>query len=155
MNIPRLPSVIDRPISQCPAFCIARSNVHRSAPGAESSVETKIQVSSSADLASSTRKQSGKNPFGRMSVILSRNQSWTSWRVWLKKTVGHEATGGMDPLVMEAISLVSMMTMEEDTSTVSFGLQYSSRYSSLHRKRRSRAYRAKYLIFKYEELVAA
>ena len=139
MKHPSEPSSIDRPKWQSTAFPSATSNSHRSeciSPGASSCVQTKIQLSSSALLSSSTRKQWCMNLFGRGWVIFASNQSCTSCRVWPRKTVGDdEVIGGEDPLVMVVISLVSMMTISSDTSGV--GL-YSERYSSVHCKKRFR-----------------
>lgn len=70
--------------------------------------------------------------------------------MWPRKTVGDEAIGGEDPLVMVVISLVSMMTIASDASGM--GL-YSERYSSVRCKKRFRVCRAKVEIALYDELI--
>jgi len=74
-------------------------------------------------------------------VIFASNQSHTSLRERPRRGVGDEAIGGEDPLVIIAISLVSMMTSQSDACVVTFGELNSERYSSVHSKRRSRVCR--------------
>ena len=122
MKLPIKPSSIDCPwTSQATTFSSATSKPHRSeciSPGAESCVQTNIQLSSFVLSSSITRKQCGVNPSGCGRAIFASNQSRTSSRERPRKAVGDEATGREDPLVIVAISLVSMMTSRSDTCAV-------------------------------------
>ena len=51
-------------------------------------------------------------------MIFASNQSRTSLRERPRKAVGDEAIGREDPLVIVAISLVSMMISRSDTRAV-------------------------------------